>query len=78
MTIRIDRCVCTGQSFAALLKVARSQDLGLNALAKQTGACEQCGLCRQYLARTLQTGQVIFDDLIEPDPQGSDEDDQDV
>lgn len=78
MTIQIDRCVCTGQSFAVLLQIARSEKLGLDELAKQTGACEQCGLCRPYLDRTLQTGQVIFHDLILSDPQSNDEDDKGV
>jgi bacterioferritin-associated ferredoxin len=34
----------------------------------QTGAGAQCGLCRPYLRRMLQTGETAFRALLPPEP----------
>lgn len=59
----VDRCVCINQTFASLLARATRSDgsvMTLDELTQTTGAGQQCGLCRPYLARTLQTGQTEF------------------
>ena len=74
--MRIDRCVCTGVSFAGLLKMARQKGLSVEALGQRTGAGEGCGTCRPYLRRMLRTGQCVFHEPLtegdEPDPQRDD------
>jgi bacterioferritin-associated ferredoxin len=56
----IDRCVCTGRSFAELLESARASGWTLDELAAVTGASRHCGLCRPYLERGFATGQTRF------------------
>jgi bacterioferritin-associated ferredoxin len=72
----IDRCVCTGVSFAGLAGIARREKLSLEMLGRRTGAGEGCGTCRPYLRRMLRTGQCVFyeplNDADEPDVQSDD------
>ena len=70
--VHIDRCVCTEQSFAALLELARERGLDLAELAALTGASDRCTRCRPYLRRALRTGETVFHELLpedEPEPQ---------
>jgi bacterioferritin-associated ferredoxin len=62
--VRIDRCVCTGLSFAALLRAAQSSDWSLEQLQCHTGAGESCGMCRPYLREAMRTGQTVFHQLL--------------
>lgn len=64
MTIRIDRCVCTNQTFESLLALAREQELSLDELGCRTGAGRQCALCQPYLRKSLRTGQTVFHELL--------------
>lgn len=66
--ILIDRCICRNRSFGDLLPEARAQSWSLNELVRVTGCGGQCGLCRPYLRRMLQTGETAFDHLLPPDP----------
>lgn len=58
--MRIDRCVCTDQTFAALLRQARAEGWDVDQLRRCTGAGEHCGMCRPYLRETVRTGQTVF------------------
>jgi bacterioferritin-associated ferredoxin len=66
--MHIDRCICTGRTFADLREQAQREGLdldGVMALAGEKGT--RCGLCRPYLRRTLTTGRCVFDRImIEP------------
>lgn len=64
--LRIDRCVCRGVSFAALLPRARAAGWTLAQLGRETGCGAQCGLCRPYLRRMLADGTTVFHELLEP------------
>lgn len=64
MGIRVDRCTCTGRTFADLLAEARAAGLDVEGLMRETGAGEGCGLCRPYLRRALRTGEVVFTELL--------------
>jgi bacterioferritin-associated ferredoxin len=65
MSIRIDRCVCTANTFDKLLAHARQEDLSLPQLVEQTGASACCGMCRPYLRRAWRTGQTVFFHLLD-------------
>lgn len=69
MSIRIDRCVCTGHTFADLLSQARRQGLDLDELMFESRAGLGCGLCRPYLRRAVETGETVFHEImVEPGP----------
>ncbi|MFI5234998.1 MAG: bacterioferritin-associated ferredoxin [Gemmatimonadales bacterium] len=61
---RIDRCVCRDTLFATLLPQARAADWELTALVEATGCGGQCGLCRPYLRRMLETGETVFQEIL--------------
>ena len=67
--LRIDRCVCRNRLFADLLPEARAAGYDVRQLMRATGCGEQCGLCRPYLRRMLSTGQVVFDQPLDPDAE---------
>lgn len=67
MTIRIDRCVCTDQTFVSLLALARGQGLSIDELGCRTGAGKQCTMCLPYLRASLETGQTTFHELLATD-----------
>lgn len=73
MTLRIDRCVCTNQTFVALLAAAKAKGLSLEELGRQTGAGKQCTMCLPYLRKMLKTEQTVFHHLLpsEDDGRGS-------
>ena len=64
MTLSIDRCVCRSRLFADLLPLARGRGWGLAELMQDTGCGMQCGLCRPYLRRMLDTGETVFHQVI--------------
>jgi bacterioferritin-associated ferredoxin len=63
-TILVDRCICRDMAFKDLLRRARPAGWSLIDLMGETGAGAQCGLCRPYLRRMLQTGETEFHQLI--------------
>jgi bacterioferritin-associated ferredoxin len=52
------------REFAELLPLARANRWGLEALAAATGCSLQCGLCRPYLRRMLETGETVFTEVL--------------
>ncbi|HUG27085.1 MAG TPA: hypothetical protein VMK53_02220 [Gemmatimonadales bacterium] len=62
--LRITMCVCQQREFAELLPLARANSWGLDALATATGCSLQCGLCRPYLRRMLETGETEFHEVL--------------
>jgi len=62
--MRIDRCVCTNQSFDDLVKWAKRASMNADQLADACGASQRCGMCRPYLKRAIETGQTVFYQLI--------------
>lgn len=69
MTIRVDRCICTDQTFVALRQRAQREGLSLDEIMALTGlAGQRCGMCRPYLRQALQTGQTVFHELLPDDP----------
>jgi bacterioferritin-associated ferredoxin len=65
--VEIDRCVCRRFPFAALLPLAREHGWTLDDIAEETGCGAQCGLCRPYLRRMLQTGETVFFQILTDD-----------
>lgn len=62
--VRVTHCLCRRQPFARLLPLAREQGWTLADLMRETGCGAQCGLCRPYLRRMLQTGETVFTELL--------------
>jgi bacterioferritin-associated ferredoxin len=58
--LQITTCICRQTPFARLLPRAREHGWDLAALMRETGCGAQCGLCRPYLRRMLETGEVVF------------------
>jgi bacterioferritin-associated ferredoxin len=63
-TVLVSRCICRGVEFAELLPRARAAGWNLTDLIRETGCGGQCGLCRPYLQRMLQTGETEFHELL--------------
>jgi bacterioferritin-associated ferredoxin len=47
-------------SFDTLLRLAREYQWTAEDLIRETGCGDQCGLCRPYLVRMLETGETRF------------------
>jgi bacterioferritin-associated ferredoxin len=62
--ITITRCVCQRVPFAALEPLARARGWTLEDVMRETGCGDQCGLCRPYLRRMLDTGQTEFHEVL--------------
>lgn len=62
--MNIDRCICTGLTFAKVAEQAAAKGWDLEAVRRELGAGAGCGLCRPYLRRTLATGQTVFHEVI--------------
>lgn len=62
--ISITRCICRGRKFAELLPLAHENGWDLQTLMNSTGCGAQCGLCRPYLRRMLETGETDFAEII--------------
>jgi bacterioferritin-associated ferredoxin len=70
--VLVSRCICRDTSFADLLPRARRHSWTLLDLIGQTGCGGQCGLCRPYLRRMLETGETEFHELLTEDPPARD------
>ncbi|MFM7133934.1 MAG: bacterioferritin-associated ferredoxin [Planctomycetota bacterium] len=69
--IEIDRCVCYDVRFAELKEIAERErshanPLMVDDLSKRLGCGSCCGLCRPYIERMLETGETVFNEVIEP------------
>lgn len=70
MSVRIDRCVCHGQRFVSLKRVADDQGCRtFDELRDAAADCgqtfgESCGLCRPYVETMLIDGRVVFCEII--------------
>lgn len=62
--IKIDRCICTKNTFEHLVGIARRDDLNAEELGEMCGAGNHCGLCKPYLRVACKTGQTVFHGLI--------------
>ncbi len=63
--MRVDRCVCFGQTFAELLALARREGLGtVEELQGRVEFGRSCRLCKPYVRRALATGEVVFTELL--------------
>jgi NAD(P)H-nitrite reductase large subunit len=60
----IDRCICTGRTFAEILALSKARGCSLEEVADQTGATRGCGLCKPYLTRSFATGETQFTELL--------------
>lgn len=56
----VTRCVCVDMTFAALLEIARAEDLEFERLCERTGCCRRCRACEAYVHLTLSTGKTAF------------------
>jgi bacterioferritin-associated ferredoxin len=54
--------------FEQLLPLARRAGWNLAGILEATGCGGQCGLCRPYLERMLETGQTVFFELLRDNP----------
>lgn len=63
-SLLISRCVCRHFPFAELLRLSRERHWDLDAIMRETGCGDQCGLCRPYLKRMLATGETEFHEVI--------------
>ncbi len=70
MSVRIERCVCHGQRFVTLKRLADAQGCRtFDELSDAADACGQtfgqsCGLCRPYVETMLLDGRVVFHEII--------------
>jgi len=62
--MKIDRCVCTNQTFEQLKELADAEGLDADGLSEACGAGGCCGLCGPYIRKTLETGQIVFHHII--------------
>jgi bacterioferritin-associated ferredoxin len=62
--ISVTQCLCRRMLFARLLPMARQEGWVLEDLIRETGCGGQCGLCRPYLRRMLETGETTFSELL--------------
>lgn len=74
--MRIDRCYCFQQTFAALSETAAATNARtVPELQEHVTFGRQCMLCHPYVRRMLRTGQTVFHTIVtdqdEP-PEGQD------
>jgi len=62
--ILVNACICRRLSFEQLLPLARAGRWNLETAMRETGCGDQCGLCRPYLQRMLETGETAFTELL--------------
>jgi hypothetical protein len=74
--MKIDRCICTEQTFGALLVDAHVHGWSLPQLIDESRAGTCCTMCRPYVCRAYRTGQTQFVELLnhddEPEPTDAD------
>lgn len=57
----VDRCVCSGMTFADMLKVRdREGFTTFEELRDWTGCCLGCGTCEPYVRLSISTGRTAF------------------
>jgi bacterioferritin-associated ferredoxin len=66
--MQIDRCVCEDKRFGDLVARAQCEGLDLRGLAEREGCGTHCGWCVAYLRRALETGEVVFTELLAKEP----------
>lgn len=72
MSIHIDRCICFQQSFSALQTLARQTGAkSLEELQAQVVFGQKCRLCHPYVRRMLQTGQTVFNEILSPESEAT-------
>lgn len=62
--MNIDRCICTGLTFAQVLERARAAGWDVDAVRRETRVGDNCGLCRPYVRRALATGETVFHQVL--------------
>lgn len=62
----VDRCICHDIAFTRLKELAARHGHDLEALARVTGCTTNCGMCKPYIIRMLETGQTLFPIFSEP------------
>lgn len=63
--MNIDRCICFQKTFSSLKEVARSMKCdSVEQLQKHEVFGQKCKLCRPYVRRMLNTGEVEFSEVI--------------
>lgn len=70
-SLSITRCVCRQVPFDRLLPLARAHGWDLEALGRETGCGQQCGLCRPYLRVMLRDGTTVFTEILTEPPEGA-------
>ena len=68
--MNIDRCICTGLTFAQVLERAPVGGWDLDAIRRETKVGENCGLCRPYVRRALATGETVFQEILTEGSEG--------
>ena len=63
--MNIDRCYCYEVRLARLKRVAEATDAdSVAALQERVEFGKNCQLCHPYVRRMLQTGEVVFEEVI--------------
>ncbi len=62
--VLVTMCICRSFPFERLLPLAQAHGWTLTDVMRETGCGAQCGLCRPYLRRLLETGQTAFTELL--------------
>ena len=63
--IRIDRCICFDRTLEHLKSVADRQGVrSIEDLQEHVTFGVNCGLCRPYVSRMLETGETLFTEII--------------
>lgn len=69
----IDRCICYQELFADLKDVADATGAdSVTALQQHVEFGLNCGMCRPYVRRMLQTGETVFHEIIRDDAPDAD------
>lgn len=50
--------------FARLMPLAKEHGWDFEAVVRETGCGDNCGLCRPYLKRMLRTGETVFHEVL--------------
>lgn len=55
----VDRCICNAVTFSRALHVARLRDVRtVEELQDHVSISDNCRLCRPYVQRTIETGEI--------------------
>ena len=65
MSLRIDRCLCFGKTFADLAALAETTGADTVAgLQEHALFGRKCALCHPYVRRMLRTGETVFHEVV--------------